>query len=140
MTKLTQIIPLSQFKQQFKHALMIVMKELNTTVDQITDRQRCQYLINYFQSHNQNLFWEKVQNIIPYKTKLQLKQYFQKSFSQCQYEEISDDHKNRIRELTREMPNSKPSEIVDAFFAEIGEEVYFRRKVIMFISYLQRRM
>ncbi|CAL6114815.1 Hypothetical_protein [Hexamita inflata] len=140
MTKQTQIVPLSQFKQQFKHAIIIVMKEFITASDQLTDRQRCQYLINYFQFHNQNQFWEKVQNIIPYKTKLQLKQYFQKSFQQCQYEEISDDHKNRIRELTRDMPNSKPSEIVDVFFTEIGEEVYFRRKVIMFISYLQRRL
>ncbi|CAL6110472.1 Hypothetical_protein [Hexamita inflata] len=140
--QITQIdaVPLSIFKQQFAQAIKTEMMSLENTSDKMTDKQRCQFLTNYFKSHSQSMFWDRVHNIIPYKTKLQLKQYFQKSFSQCQYEEINDVHKRRIRELTRLMSHNKPSEIVDRFCNEIGKEVYFRRQVIMFILYLQRKM
>ncbi|CAL5993325.1 Hypothetical_protein [Hexamita inflata] len=131
-------IPLSQFKQQFVETVKAIIMEFNDSANQMTDKQICQVLVDYFQKNDQNLFWERVQKEISYKTKLQLKEYFQKSFLQCQYEQqISEDDKQKIVELTRAMSQSKPSEIVDVFFNQIGE-VYFRRKVIMFVYYLKR--
>ncbi|CAL5993331.1 Hypothetical_protein [Hexamita inflata] len=129
---------LSQFKQQFSETVKTIMTEFDDSANEMTDKQICQVLKNYFQVHDQNIFWEQVQKEISYKSKLQLKQYFQKSFLQCQYGEISDDDKLRIKELTRAMPQNKPSEIVDIFFNQIGGEVYFRRKVVMFVQYLKR--
>ncbi|CAL6086607.1 Hypothetical_protein [Hexamita inflata] len=133
-------IPLSQFKQQFSETVKTIMMEFDDSANEMTDKQIGQVLIDYFQKNDQSVFWERVQSMISYKTKLQLKEYFQKSFLQCQYEQqISEDDKQKIVELTRAMPQSKPSEIVNVFFNKIGDECkYFRRKVIMFVYYLKR--
>ncbi|CAL5993333.1 Hypothetical_protein [Hexamita inflata] len=131
-------IPLSQFKQQFVETVKAIIMEFNDSANYMTDKYICQVLVDYFQKNDQNLFWERVQKEISYKTKLQLKEYFQKSFLQCQYENISEQDKQKIVELTRAMSQSKPSEIVDVFFNQIGGEVYFRRKVVMFVQYLKR--
>ncbi|CAL6057012.1 Hypothetical_protein [Hexamita inflata] len=133
-------IPLSQFKQQFLQTIKTILMEFDISVSSygITDKQICQILAKYFQSYDQNMFWDRVQGMITYKTKLQLKEYFQKSFLQCQYEQISEEDKQKITELTRTMSQSKPSEIVDVFFNQIGQQIYFRRKVIMFVHYLKR--
>ncbi|CAL6084046.1 Hypothetical_protein [Hexamita inflata] len=133
-------IPLSQFKQQFSETLKTIIGEFDDSVNEMTDKQMSQVLIDYFQKNDQRVFWERVQSLITYKTKIQLKEYFQKSFLRCQYEQqISEDDKQKIVELTRAMPQSKPSEIVNAFFNKIGDDcMYFRRKVIMFVYYLKR--
>ncbi|CAL5998757.1 Hypothetical_protein [Hexamita inflata] len=131
-------VPLSQFKQQFSESVKTIIMEFDDSANNMTDKEVCQVLKYYFQQHDQNLFWERVQKSIAYKTKLQLKEYFQKSYQQCQYENISEQDKQKIVALTRTMPKSKPSEIVDAFFNEIGDKIYFRRKVLMFVQYLKR--
>ncbi|CAL6015033.1 Hypothetical_protein [Hexamita inflata] len=131
-------VPLSEFKMQFLETVQNIMREFESSVDQMTNKQLSQSLIQYFQVHGQSRFWQQVQTVITYKTKLQLKEYFQKSFQQCQYEKISDSDKQKIKELARVMPQSKPSEIADAFFNQIGNQLYFRRKVIMFIQYQKK--
>ncbi|CAL5971650.1 Hypothetical_protein [Hexamita inflata] len=131
-------IPLQQFKQEFLETVKTIMMEFDIRANQMIDKEVCQVLKQYFQSHDQKLFWERVQQQISYKTVLQLKQYYQKSFLQCQYEQISKNDKQKIVQLIRVMPQSKPSEIVNIFFNEIGSEIYFRRKVIMLVIYLQR--
>ncbi|CAL6102870.1 Hypothetical_protein [Hexamita inflata] len=131
-------IPYSTFKQQFLEAVRNIIFEFDNSVEFKNQIQICKILSVYFKSHDQNAFWKKVQQKIQYKTCFQLKQYFQKSFTQCVYEEVSEKDKNRIKELTSEMRNSKPSEIVDALFCEIGNDVYFRRKIVMLVMYIQR--
>ncbi|CAL5993419.1 Hypothetical_protein [Hexamita inflata] len=131
-------VPLSQYKQQFSDTVKSIMMEFEHTAEQMTEKQMCQFLTTYFKTHIQRFFWEKVQKSIPYKTRYQLQQYFWKSFVKCQYEEMSEDDKLKLLDLTRDLPNSKPSEIVDVFFDKSGNESYFRRKVLMFVQYLQR--
>ncbi|CAL5991648.1 Hypothetical_protein [Hexamita inflata] len=138
ITKQSDKIQLSQFKQQFSETVKTIIMEFDDSANEMTDKQICQVLIDYFQKNDQSVFWERVQSIITYKTKVQLKEYFQKSFKQCQYENISEQDKQKIVALIQAMPQSKPSEIVDVFFNQIGGEVYFRRKVIMFVYYLKR--
>ncbi|CAL6091326.1 Hypothetical_protein [Hexamita inflata] len=138
ITKQSDKIPLSQFKQQFSETVKTIIMEFDDSANEMTDKQICQVLIDYFQKNDQSVFWERVQSMITYKTKVQLKEYFQKSFKQCQYENISEQDKQKIVALIQAMPQSKPSEIVDVFFNQIGGEVYFRRKVIMFVYYLKR--
>ncbi|CAL5976962.1 Hypothetical_protein [Hexamita inflata] len=75
---------------------------------------------------------------IPYKTSLQLKQYFQKSFSKRLFENINNCCKQRIMEMTQAMPQSRPSEIVDSFLVKVGNKVYFRREVLELVKYFQR--
>ncbi|CAL5993467.1 Hypothetical_protein [Hexamita inflata] len=129
---------LSKFKHEFQLTLRTILQEYDQTANIMTDKQLCLCLATYFSVHSPNQFWERVHNAIPYKTVLQLKQYFQKSFSKCKFEEISDNDKCRIMEITLQMPQSKPSDIVDAFFIEIGNDAYFRREVLMLVQYFQR--
>ncbi|CAL6084048.1 Hypothetical_protein [Hexamita inflata] len=133
-----QRVPLSQFKKQFSETLKAIMAEFEKGAAQMTDKEVCLALTQHFLSHNQNLFWERVQSSIVYKTKLQLKEFFQKSFAKCQFEQISEADKLKIKQLTRTMPRSKPSEIVDVFFSQAGSEAYFRRTIIMFVQYQKR--
>ncbi|CAL6015041.1 Hypothetical_protein [Hexamita inflata] len=138
VTKQKDRVPLSQFKKQFSETLKAIVAEFEEGAAQMTDKEVCLALTKHFLSHNQNLFWERVQREIAYKTKLQLKEFFQKSFAKCQFEQISETDKLKIKELVRAMPLNKPSEIVDVFFSQAGSETYFRRTMIMFIQYQKR--
>ncbi|CAL6007174.1 Hypothetical_protein [Hexamita inflata] len=133
-------IPASQFKLEFSQTLRKLINDvkIEQRTDKMTDKQLCQYLTQYFTAHNQKIFWERVNTAIPYKTSLQLKQYFQKSFTKCIYEDINNCVKYSIKELTLAMPQSKPSEIVDIFFTNNENIVYFRREVLMLVQYFQR--
>ncbi|CAL6102704.1 Hypothetical_protein [Hexamita inflata] len=128
---------LSQFKHKFSQTLKKYLNDFSQTYA-MTDKQLCLCLTSYFSVHNQNIFWEHVHSEIPNKTSQQLKQYFQKSFSKCKFEIINNSIKLKIKEMTRAMPQSKPSKIVDLFFAEIENKVYFRREVLMLVQYFQR--
>ncbi|CAL6035095.1 Hypothetical_protein [Hexamita inflata] len=137
-TKQKDKVPLSQFKNQFSETLKSIVAEFEEGAAQMTDKEVCLALTKHFLSHNQNLFWERVQSTIAYKTKLQLKEFFQKSFAKCQFEQISEADKLKLKELAHAMPRSKPSEIVDVFFGQSGSEAYFRRTMVMFIQYQKR--
>ncbi|CAL6102874.1 Hypothetical_protein [Hexamita inflata] len=138
VTKQKDRVPLSQFKKQFSETLKAIVAEFEECAAQMTDKEVCLALTKHFLSHNQNLFWERVQGAIAYKTKLQLKEFFQKSFAKCQFEQISEADKLKIKEISRAMPRSKPSEIVDVFFSQAGSEAYFRRTMVMFVQYQKR--
>ncbi|CAL5991740.1 Hypothetical_protein [Hexamita inflata] len=137
-TEINNKTTLSRFKNEFQQSLRTILYKYDQTVNLMTEKQLCLCLATYFSVHSQSQFWERVHNAIPYKTVLQLKQYFQKSFSKCKFEEISENDKCRLMQMTRQMPLSKPSDIVDAFFTEIGNDAYFRREVLMLVQYFQR--
>ncbi|CAL5987159.1 Hypothetical_protein [Hexamita inflata] len=130
-------VSFSQFKLEFSQILRKIIME-HTKSNNITDKQVCEYLATYFSVHNQSQFWEHVHTKIPYKTSLQLKQYFQKSFSKCLFESINNGSRQIIMEMTQAMQQSKPSEIVDKFFAKMENKAYFRREVLMLVKYFQR--
>ncbi|CAL5977102.1 Hypothetical_protein [Hexamita inflata] len=91
---------LSQFKLEFSQTLRKFIRNYAQT-NCNTDKELCKYLSVYFSVHNENQFWERVHYDIPYKTSQQLKQYFQKSFSKCQFENINNCCKLKIMEMTR---------------------------------------
>ncbi|CAL6102826.1 Hypothetical_protein [Hexamita inflata] len=132
-----KILP-SQFKQDFSLTLRKLIIDYDQTAGQMTDKQLCLCLTSYFSIQSQKLFWARMHEEIAYKTCYQLKQYFQKSFSKCKFEKISDNDKQRIVDITYAMPQRKPFEIVDAFFAENSKKAYFRREVLMMVQYIQK--
>ncbi|CAL5991744.1 Hypothetical_protein [Hexamita inflata] len=132
-----KILP-SQFKLDFSLTLRKLIIDYDQTAGQMTDKQLCLCLTSNFSIQNQKLFWARMHEEIAYKTCYQLKQYFQKSFSKCKFEKISDNDKQRIVDITHAMPQRKPFEIVDAFFAENSQKAYFRREVLMMVQYIQK--
>ncbi|CAL5996309.1 Hypothetical_protein [Hexamita inflata] len=121
----------SQFKSRFATALKSTLSDLNQQVNQMNNQQLCAELLNHFKVQNQNKFWVKLHQIINDKTPTQLKEYFQKSFLKCMYEQLSKEDEIILRNLERKMKDKKPAEVAEVFMGT--QQKYFKRSIIMFI-------
>ncbi|CAL6071239.1 Hypothetical_protein [Hexamita inflata] len=122
----------SQFKSHFTSALKSTLSDLIQQVNQMNDQQLCAELLNHFKVQNQNKFWVKLHQIINDKTPTQLKEYFQKSFLKCMFEQLSKEDETVLRNLERKMKDKKPAEIAEIFMG-MTQQKYFKRSIIMFI-------
>ncbi|CAL6113551.1 Hypothetical_protein [Hexamita inflata] len=127
-TKLSQL----QFNYQFEAALKSALVDVNRNALSMSSQKLCQELTAHFKTYDQNPFWSKVHQIIPEKTPTQLKEYFQKSFQQCLYQQISAVDEAVLRSLERRMKDHKPAEVADVFM-EMTNQKYFKRSVVVFI-------
>ncbi|CAL6021263.1 Hypothetical_protein [Hexamita inflata] len=86
--KRTQPEKSTNFKQKFEQALKTVLSSYNNFVLTFkSDSDLCEYLNQHFRMNGQMNFWPKMNSIIPEKNERQLREYFQKSFQRCMYQE-----------------------------------------------------
>ncbi|CAL6086920.1 Hypothetical_protein [Hexamita inflata] len=125
-------LSLLQFNSQFEAALKSALVDLHRNAPSMSSQELCQALTVHFKVYDQGPFWSKVHEIIPEKTPIQLKEYFQKSFQQCLYQQISAVDEAVLRSLERRMKDHKPAEVADVFM-EMTNQKYFKRNVVVFI-------
>ncbi|CAL6024911.1 Hypothetical_protein [Hexamita inflata] len=100
----------------------------------ITHHQLCVVINEHLENYCSSEFWREVRKLIPEKTEIQLREYYQKSFLRHMYEEsISVQDKIILCDLMNEMPGAKPSKIVDEFVKKVGTGKYFHRNIIMYV-------
>ncbi|CAL6017038.1 Hypothetical_protein [Hexamita inflata] len=133
--KRTQPEKSTNFKQKFEQALKTVLSSYNNFVLTFkSDSDLCEYLNQHFRMNGQMNFWPKMNSIIPEKNEKQLREYYQKSFQRCMYQEcITELDKTLLCKLIDQMQGQKPAVIANRFFEHVGTEKYFKRNVIMYI-------
>ncbi|CAL5993559.1 Hypothetical_protein [Hexamita inflata] len=125
-------------KEKFADACKMVLQQFQTMLQIEDNIQLCQQIENI--SLNQRQFWTSVQRLIPEKSATQLKEYYQKSFSKVKYEaKISEEDKNTLKQLSIQMKDSKPAEVVSHFLKQCNNcNKYLKRTLVMFVVYIRR--
>ncbi|CAL6048892.1 Hypothetical_protein [Hexamita inflata] len=125
-----------RFQGEFVSAIVRV---LNHQGEAPANVQVCELLQAHFKIHDQKLFWTQMHGIMPSKSATQLREYYQKSFAKCMFADIiSVEDKVALRKLIEQMPDSKPSEVANAFLLGVGPEKYFKRNVVMYVTNLKK--
>ncbi|CAL6049082.1 Hypothetical_protein [Hexamita inflata] len=124
----------SQKIDMFADACTRSLQLLNKTVQISDHKQLCNVIDQYVTRKNQQKFWTSVQSMIPEKSATQLREYYQKSFSRIKYEQtISFEDKVILKQLSSQMKESKPSQVVNYYIKQYPENMYFKRMLVMFI-------
>ncbi|CAL5979861.1 SANT/Myb_domain [Hexamita inflata] len=119
----------------FVTAIKQALIKLNYSVNEFTNYHKLCILINeHLKNNNSFEFWSEIRKLIPTKTEIQLREYYQKSFLRHMYEEsISVQDKIILCNLMSQMAGAKPSKIADEFVRIVGTGKYFQRNVIMYV-------
>ncbi|CAL6054489.1 SANT/Myb_domain [Hexamita inflata] len=119
----------------FVTAIKQALIKLNYSVNGFTNHHQLCVLVNeHLKNNNSSEFWSEIRKLIPEKTEIQLREYYQKSFMRHMYEEsISIQDKIILCDLMKQMASAKPSKIADEFVRMVGTGKYFQRNVIMYV-------
>ncbi|CAL6069299.1 SANT/Myb_domain [Hexamita inflata] len=131
----TQSIASLDFQNKFSAALVEVLSSFEEEILSFQDNvQLCKAVNEHFTLNSQLEFWKKVATKISGKSCQQLRDYYQKSFLRCMFQEcISSQDKVLLCNLINQMEGQKPSVIADRFFETVGTDKYFKRNVVMYI-------
>ncbi|CAL6077598.1 SANT/Myb_domain [Hexamita inflata] len=131
----TQSIASLNFQNKFSAALVEVLSSFEEEILSFQDNvQLCKAVNEHFTLNSQLEFWKKVATKISGKSCQQLRDYYQKSFLRCMFQEcISSQDKVLLCNLINQMEGQKPSVIADRFFQTVGTDKYFKRNVVMYI-------
>ncbi|CAL6010341.1 Hypothetical_protein [Hexamita inflata] len=92
----------------------------------------------YLENSQRTVFWKQLEQLIPFKSRFQLRDYYNKSFTKCKYQKyISYEDKLTLRDIHAQMPDAKPAVVVDKFIEITGSDQYFKRNLIMYIFNIQ---
>ncbi|CAL5996307.1 Hypothetical_protein [Hexamita inflata] len=139
--KQTKPSKFQQFQAIFTAALITVLNSHCENIRNMKAPQICLELNNFFKTNNQKQFWTKMQQIIPSRTDVQLREYYQKQYQKCLYnDKITDIDKNSLKQLIIQMLECSPAEIANEFLDQVGVQKYFKRRIIMFIVYQKKHI
>ncbi|CAL5979857.1 Hypothetical_protein [Hexamita inflata] len=124
-----------EIQNQFVTAVKQVLLDRGCSVNAFMNhKQLCLMVNEHLKENRPLLFWREVRILIPEKTEIQLREYYQKSFLRHMYEEsISVQDKIILCNLMSQMAGAKPSKIADEFVKIVGTGKYFYRNIIMYI-------
>ncbi|CAL6082695.1 Hypothetical_protein [Hexamita inflata] len=130
----TQSLASIQFQNRYSECLQKVMN-----IQQPDNKKLCQELLNYFENNGSIQFWKQMHELIPEKSKVQLREYFQNSFKRFMHQEfLSQEDKIVLKDLIMQMKDRKPSEIAEKFMEMARDKNYFKRNVIMYVVNLKK--
>ncbi|CAL6024983.1 Hypothetical_protein [Hexamita inflata] len=122
-----------EVQNQFVAALKQVLLDKGYVCAQMNPRQLCVVVNEHLQNKSSTDFWREMRKLIPQKTEIQLREYYQKSFLRHMFEEsISIQDKIVLCDLMNEMADAKPSKIAEEFVKMVGSK-YFHRNVVMYV-------
>ncbi|CAL5972204.1 Hypothetical_protein [Hexamita inflata] len=129
----------STFKHVFEQTLKYVLFQ-NTAQQNMTCEELCQRVDLHLKNSNRKYFWSRVQQLIPFKTEKQLREYYQKSFQRAMYTQFNDEEdKQLLKNMLEKEPNKRASMLADEFLGVCKCKTYFKRSIVMFIINLQRK-
>ncbi|CAL5992397.1 Hypothetical_protein [Hexamita inflata] len=129
----------STFKHIFEQTLKCVLFQ-NTTQYNMTCEELCQRVDSHLQNSNRKQFWSNMQQLIPFKTEKQLREYYQKSFQRAMFTEFNDEEdKQLLKNMLDKEPNKRASVLADEFIRICKCKTYFKRSIVMFIINLKRK-
>ncbi|CAL6054513.1 Hypothetical_protein [Hexamita inflata] len=122
-------------QNQFVAAVKQVLFDRGCSVEPFMNHRQLCVMVNQHLKENRPLFfWRDLRQLIPNKTEVQLREYYQKSFLRHMYEEsITVQDKIILCDLMSQMPNARPSKIADEFLNVVGTKKYFYRNIVMYV-------
>ncbi|CAL6010978.1 Hypothetical_protein [Hexamita inflata] len=123
------------FQNKFANCLQQTLN-INTSDNKIL----CQNVLHYFNDNGSKQFWRKMGELIPEKTTVQLREYFQNSFRRFMHQEyLNKEDKVILLELIKQMKDKKPAQIADEFMDTVKDRNYFKRNVVMYIINMKKQ-
>ncbi|CAL6097409.1 Hypothetical_protein [Hexamita inflata] len=123
-----------QFQNRYAECLQKVMN-----IQEPDNKKLCTKILNYFENNGSIKFWKQMHELIPEKSSVQLREYFQNSFKRFMHQEyLSQEDKIVLKDLIMQMKDRKPSEIADKFMEMTEDKNYFKRNVIMYVVNLKK--
>ncbi|CAL6058056.1 Hypothetical_protein [Hexamita inflata] len=121
------------FQELFAHSASKLLNENN-----ISNKVLCEKINTHIKQQPQ--FWVNLSQLISHKTHVQLRDYYNKSFSKFMYQVfISVEHKLILRDMYQQTPNDKPSKIVERFIESTGNTQYFKRNLVMYLVNMKNK-
>ncbi|CAL6048878.1 Hypothetical_protein [Hexamita inflata] len=125
-----------EFQNRFSSSLQTVLKIKETNNKTLSEKAVC-----YLQNNNSIQFWKEMHELIPDKSTVQLREYFQNSFKRFMHQEfINKEDKMVLKDLINEMKDKKPAEIADKFMEMTADRNYFKRNVLMYVVNVQSKL
>ncbi|CAL5991346.1 Hypothetical_protein [Hexamita inflata] len=117
------------FQTLFAQSAVSVLQSHN-----VSNQELCEKIDQYIANNKRAVFWKKLELLIPSKSHIQLRDYYNKSFSKCMYKEyITHEDKLILRGIMTQMPEAKPAAVVDRFIETTGSNQYFKRNLVMYV-------
>ncbi|CAL5992325.1 Hypothetical_protein [Hexamita inflata] len=105
------------FKLQFEQSAKEVLFR-NQRLQNMNCEDLCRYINQYLELNNNKLFWNQIQQLIPYKSEKQLREYYQKSFQRVMFTEFTDDEdKQFLKQMLENKPNKPAAQLADEFLS-----------------------
>ncbi|CAL5991348.1 Conserved_hypothetical protein [Hexamita inflata] len=128
------------FQNLFASSVIKILNASKVHLQPATNKELYEQLNEYLASSRYSNFWAKLADMIPAKSPVQLKEYYKKSFSRFMFQEnIGFEDKALLRDMLHQMPNAKPSQIVDQFLEKTGNRSYFKRNLVMYLVNLRNK-
>ncbi|CAL6079354.1 Hypothetical_protein [Hexamita inflata] len=117
------------FQNKFAQCLQQVIGE-----EESDNRALCLKVVDYLKNNDSLVFWRQLTRLLPEKTTIQLREYFQNSFKRFMYREfITQEDKAVLQDLMAQMAGSKPADIASRFLEMTQDRNYFKRNVVMYV-------
>ncbi|CAL5993751.1 Hypothetical_protein [Hexamita inflata] len=124
-----------QFQNRFSSCLQVILQ-----IQETDNKIVCEKVLSHLQQNSSKKFWKQITELIPEKTTIQLREYFQNSFKRFMHQEyLNKTDKIILQSLILEMKDKKPAEIAEKFMEMTAERNYFKRNVIMYIVNLKEQ-
>ncbi|CAL6094934.1 Hypothetical_protein [Hexamita inflata] len=118
------------FQTLFAQSAVSILQESHN----ISNQELCEKINKYIANNKRAVFWKELELLIPSKSHIQLRDYYNKSFQKCMYKEyITHEDKLILRGIMTQMPEAKPAAVVDRFIETTGSNQYFKRNLVMYV-------
>ncbi|CAL6079356.1 Hypothetical_protein [Hexamita inflata] len=125
-----------EFQNLFAECVQKVIR-----IEENDNKKLCQQITNHLQNCDGLKFWKEMHELIPDKSTVQLREYFQNSFKRFMHQEfINKEDKMVLKDLINEMKDKKPAEIADKFMEMTADRNYFKRNVLMYVVNVQSKL
>ncbi|CAL6048884.1 Hypothetical_protein [Hexamita inflata] len=125
-----------EFQNLFAECVQKVIR-----IEENDNKKLCHKVTNHLQNCDGLKFWKEMHELIPDKSTVQLREYFQNSFKRFMHQEfINKEDKMVLKDLINEMKDKKPAEIADKFMEMTADRNYFKRNVLMYVVNVQSKL
>ncbi|CAL5971011.1 Hypothetical_protein [Hexamita inflata] len=123
-------------KLLIRTALIQVCLDFNKPItNSCGDKDLCQHVNQIVDKDTSQQFWNKVQSLIPQKSKKQIYDFYHTSFSKALFDEnINITDKLLIKRISEQYKDAKPAEQAQIFMNLTGKNILKRNVVMQFVN------
>ncbi|CAL6101068.1 Hypothetical_protein [Hexamita inflata] len=107
----------------------------NVLSSEISNKELCIMVNRTVETDSTHKFWNRVQNLVPSKTKKQLYDFYHTSFQKALFDQkISREDKKIFESMNRQHPDIKPAVLADIFLFNSKKYILKHDVVMQFVN------